>query len=214
MSFDLLDLWKASWKSTELERKEYDLSQASGWRVANAKRDPEDGDWWFTNGYKFFANWVQWREEQVNVWQIAKLPDGSPMVELDISCDINGVPVKMYLDRVMQHIETGIYAVVDIKTGKTTLKTGLQPAFYRYGLKKKYGIEANIGYYWMARKQELSEVIDLSPYTDDKIETLVDMFERARRDNIFLPNYDSCNRCGYSAHCVWKTTDNKGEANE
>jgi predicted RecB family nuclease len=202
---ELLDLWKASWLATEAERKEYDLSTSNTWRMAAAKtKSPEDGDWWYTNGYKFFANWVQWREEQADVWEIAKLEDGSPMVELDISCEVAGITVKMYLDRVMRHKETGMFAVVDIKTGKTTPKTGLQPAFYRYGLKKTLGIEANIGYYWMARKQEFSEPIDLTPYTDDKIETLVSMFERARRDNIFLPNYDACGMCGFAPQCVWK----------
>jgi hypothetical protein len=207
MAYDLLDLWKASWAATESERKEYDLSTSSTWRVANAKRDPEDGDWWFTNGYKFFANWVQWRQEQDSVWEIAKLEDGSPAVELDVSVHINGVEVKMYLDRVMRHKATGIYAILDLKTGKTTPRDGLQPGFYRYGLKKNFNIQADIGYYWMARKQELSPPLDLTIFTEEMIESLVTMFETARRSNIFMANLDGCNMCGYTAQCIWNTKE-------
>ena len=203
MAIELLDLWNAAWKQTEAQRSEYDLSTSGTWRVANAKRDPENGDWWFTHGYKFFANWVEWRKEQKDVWEIAQLEDGSPAIELDVSVWIDDIQVKMYLDRVMRHKETGMLAVVDLKTGKTTPGDGLQPAFYRYGLKKNFNLDANIGYYWMARKQELSRALDLTIFTEEMIETLVKDFDRARKSGIFLPNLHSCNMCGYAAQCQW-----------
>jgi hypothetical protein len=203
MAIELIDLWKAAWAQTEAQRKEYDLSTSGTWRVANAKRDPEDGDWWYTHGYKFFANWVEWRKQNEDVWEIAKLEDGRPAVELDVSVEIAGLPVKMYLDRVMRHKATGVYAVLDIKTGKTTPRDGLQPAFYRYGLKKNFGIQADIGYYWMARKQEVSAPLDLTIFTDDMIESLVGMFDKARKSGIFMANLDACGMCGYAAECEW-----------
>jgi hypothetical protein len=63
----------------------------------------------------------------------------------------------------------------------------------------------------MARKGELSEPFNLADMTDDKIELLVTMFDKARKENLFLPNFNSCNMCGYSAVCDWKTKETDNE---
>jgi hypothetical protein len=206
----LLDDWKLWWKETESERPEYDLSTSSTWRVASKYRNPEDGDWWFTNGYKFYENWVEWRWANPHM-VIAQTKEDKPQlcIELEMNPVINGVTVKMYLDRVFYDTNNSEYVIVDVKTGKTTPKSSLQLAFYSYGLRKVYGIEATKGYYWMAREGELSQPFDLAGMDDDKIETLVNMFDLARKNNIFLPNFDHCNMCGYSAQCEWYQT--KGE---
>lgn len=199
----LLDQWKQWWSETEKERPEYDLTDTSHWRVAAARtRSPEDGDWWFTNGYKFFNNWVEWRNENPHL-QIARTSDGTLAVELELEPIVNNVSIKMVVDRVFQDTTTGEYLIVDLKTGKRVPTSHLQLGFYAYGLRKVYGITATKGYYWMGRKGELSQPFDLADLTDSKIELLVDMFDKARKQNIFVPNFDSCNMCGFTAHCEW-----------
>jgi len=202
----LLDDWNIWWNETEKERAEYDRKNTSNWRVASARRNPEDGDWWYTNGYKFYQAWVDWRKANPHM-QIARTPDGTLGVELEMSPKVDGVAIKMFIDRLFYDTIKGEYAIVDLKTGKTTPSSSLQLAFYSYGLRKTYGIEANVGYYWMARKGELSEPFNLADMTDDKIELLVTMFDKARREHLFLPNFSACNMCGYSATCEWKTKE-------
>ena len=180
---DLLEQWNLWWNATADERPEY-RGDRSKWRVAAARtRSPEDGDWWYTNGFKFYKN----------------------CIELEMNPVIDGIMVKMFLDRVFLDTNTGEYIIVDLKTGKRVPGSSLQLAFYSYGLRKIYGIHATTGYYWMARKGELSQAFDLADMTDDKIEALVSMFDRARKDNIYLPNFDHCNMCGLSSACEWTT---------
>lgn len=199
----LLDDWKQWWAATEKERDEYDLTTSDTWRVASPRRNPEDRDWWFTNGYKFYANWVDWRKANPHM-ELLRTENDELGIELEMFPRIGDVTVKMFLDRVFVDTRTGENVIVDLKTGKTTPDSALQLAFYSYGLRKTYGIVANTGYYWMARKGELSEPFDLADYTDDKIETMVTMFDKARKEHLFIPNFNSCKMCGYSVHCEWK----------
>ena len=116
---------------------------------------------------------------------------------------ISGVMVKMFVDRVFLNEKTDEHVIVDLKTGKNVPQSSLQLGFYAYGLRKVYGIDAVKGSYWMARKGELSPEINLAAYSDSKIESLVSMFDKARKNQIFLPNFDACNMCGITAHCEW-----------
>jgi CRISPR/Cas system-associated exonuclease Cas4 (RecB family) len=209
----ILDQWKQWWAETEKERPEYDLTNTEHWRVAAARtRSPEDRDWWFTNGYKFFSNWVEWRNTNTN-YEIARMPDGTLAVELALEPKVNGVSIKMVIDRVFVDKTTGEYLIVDLKTGKRVPSSHLQLGFYAYGLRQAYGIDATKGYYWMARKGELSQAFDLTDLNDSKIELLVQMFDKARKQSIFVPNFNSCNMCGYAAQCEWykkgETDDNE-----
>ena len=206
----LLDDWKLWWQETENERPEYKTTDKSSWRVASKYRNPEDEDWWFTNGYKFYENWVEWRQTNQHM-KIARVNDGTIGVELEITTKIQRTTVKMVVDRVFWDTSIGSHVIVDLKTGKNTPQSSLQLGFYAYGLRKTYGIEATHGYYWMARKGELSTAFNLAPYSDDKIEMLVSTFDKARKEQIFLPNFDSCNMCGVTAHCEWYIPKEKDE---
>jgi len=197
----LLDDWKLWWTETANERAEYQ-GDKSNWRVASPRRNPEDGDWWFTNGYKFYERWVDWRKANPHM-KIAELSDGTLAVEMEASPYVGEVEVKMFIDRVFYDTEREEYAIVDLKTGKTTPTSALQLAFYSYGLRKVYGLEVTKGYYWMARKGELSEPFDLADYTDSKIETLVTMFDTAKKAHIFVPNFNHCKMCGLKDVCDW-----------
>lgn len=208
---NILQEWNKWWSATEQERPEYDLTDTSTWRIAAAKsRSPEDKDWWYTNGYKFYENWIKWRSSNKHL-SIATLSDGIPAIELELAPKVNGVTIKMALDRVFYDTRAEEYLIVDLKTGKNMPQSHLQLEMYAYGLRKEFGLHVTKGHYWMARRGELSPAFDLAGLTDSKVEALVDMFDRARKSGIFLPNFDHCNMCGYSASCEWYTPKEKHE---
>ena len=115
-----------------------------------------------------------------------------------------GVPVKMVIDRVFE--VNGELVIVDLKTSKTTPTNPLQLGFYKVGLQKQFGIDIKWGSYWMARKFGISSMVDLSVYTEEKLEYFVENFDKARKSGIFLPNTNNCQyKCGLTAHCQFST---------
>jgi hypothetical protein len=176
------------------------LSKGPGNIRAANPRYPEDKEWWDKAGPEYIANWMRFREH--SAWQIWTTPDGVPAIEIEMHVDVNGVIVKMILDRVMVN-DQGELIIVDLKTGKRTPEATLQLGFYRYGLWKKYGILIDKGAYWMARQAVITDPVDLSNYTPEKIEYLVQSFDNARKAGAFIPNTNSCGMCGYTMHCEW-----------
>lgn len=128
-------------------------------------------------------------------------------VELGIIPEFAGVPVKMVIDRVFN--VDGQLVVVDLKTSQRTPDSSLQLGFYRAGLKKIFGIDVNYGSYWMARQSGTSEMVDLTKYSTDMIDYFVEKFDKARRDGIFLPNTNNCNRCGLTEFCAFTSKKEK-----
>ena len=103
----------------------------------------------------------------------------------------------------------GNLVVVDLKTSQQTPSSSLQLGFYKFGLNKVLGADVNLGTYWMARQSGTVPLIDLSTYTDDKIEYLVEKFDFARKSAIFLPNTNNCNRCSLTEHCQFTSKKEK-----
>ena len=101
----LLNEWNYSWSETEKERPEYNLTDTSEWRVASKYRNPEDKDWWYTNGYKFFENWVTWRKDNPHM-KIITTADNQLGIELGMEPTVNGVKIKMVIDRVFFNEKT------------------------------------------------------------------------------------------------------------
>lgn len=174
-------------------------------RAANP-RAPEGGEWWDTNGPEMVAQWIRFR--QYSNWRIWTTPENVPAVEIELAINVGDTFIKMAIDRVMV-TPSGELCIVDLKTGRRTPTSTLQLGFYRYGLKKIYGIEINTGYYWMARQAVMSDAVDLSDYTDEKIEYLVTAFDKARKAHSFIPNTSTCNMCGYTQECIWYKGDKK-----
>lgn len=174
-----------------------DLS--AGIRASNP-RSPEDRVWWDQQGPAMVADWIRFREH--SGWKIWTTPNGEPAVEIEMSVPVGNTFIKMAIDRVMINAE-GELCIVDLKTGRRVPQSGLQLGFYKYGIQKTYGIEINTGYYWMARNAVMSDPVDISKYTEEKIEYLVSAFDAARKAHSFLPNTSNCNMCGYTIHCAW-----------
>ena len=135
---NILQDWNKWWSATEQERPEYDLSNTDNWRVAAAKsRSPEDKDWWYTNGYKFYENWIKWRKLNPHL-SIALLNDGTQAIELEMAPVVKGVTIKMAIDRVFYDSSTEEYLIVDLKTGKNMPQSHLQLEMYAFGLRNQF----------------------------------------------------------------------------
>jgi hypothetical protein len=189
---DLDSIWNDEWT------KALDQVQKDGFSIDDIKVNigKEDVTWWYENGRKMLDRHVRFSTEN----QVLMLPDGTPAIELDLSCDVAGVEVKMFADRLTTSLATGYVSVTDIKTGRKSPTNPLQLAFYRYGVKKKYGIDLNWGSYWMVRT---GKIVDkpLDMFTDAVIEGLVTKFDHARKALAFVPNVKSCTWCSFKPKC-------------
>lgn len=189
-------------KKTGINQSEW---KASG-RATKANPNKEDDNWWLVNGAKMFDNWVAFRNGN-NGWKLWDY-NGTPAIELGLTPIWNDIPVQMHLDRVMVNPD-GELVVLDIKTGSRTPTSDLQLAFYAAGMEEMLGIRPRWGAYWMAREGIVSEMIDLDRYTKDDIIDIITKFDKARKENIFLPNFSHCIMCNLKTKCKWKNGENK-----
>lgn len=191
-----LKLWQDAWKECLGDK---DLTNARvGGRASKANPDKEDVKQWQKQGPQWVFEYTQWREANPD-WKIWKTPQGVPAVELGLTPTIAGVPVKMFIDRVFE--VNGGLVVLDLKTSSRDPVSALQLGFYKYGLKRQFGQPVDFGTYYMSRKQGTLPIIDLSWYSDEKIEYLVETFDKSRKAGIFLPNAESCGLCGFTKLC-------------
>jgi hypothetical protein len=193
--------FKEAW---DIELGDQDLTNArvSG-TATKANPNKEDVNFWLETGPKWVQGYIDWRNANPD-WKIWTAPDGNRSIELGLIPEFAGVPVKMVIDRVFE--VNGELVIVDLKTSKTTPTNPLQLGFYKVGLQKQFGIDIKWGSYWMARKFGISSMVDLSIYTEEKLEYFVENFDKARKSGIFLPNTNNCQyKCGLTAHCQFST---------
>jgi CRISPR/Cas system-associated exonuclease Cas4 (RecB family) len=198
-------LWDQAW----LESKgDTDLTNARvGGRATKANPNKEDITFWQTAGPKWVEAYIAWRKANAN-WKIWTAPDGNPGIELALTPIVAGVPVKMIIDRVFE--VNGELVIVDLKTSQNTPTSSLQLGFYKLGLEQTFGIEVKWGTYYMSRGSNVSEMVDLSEYTYDKMEYLITQFDKARKSAIFLPNTNSCQyMCGLTEYCQFSIKKDK-----
>lgn len=194
---DIKQLWTNAWADA---LGDTDLTEARvGGRATKTNPDKEDSRWWNTAGPEWLEQYITWRKNNKN-WKIWVTPDGEPAIELGIVIKIADVDVKMVIDRVFE--VDGQLVVVDLKTSQRTPSNTLQLGFYKIGLEKAYDIKIPYGNYYMSRTGGTGTMIDLSPYTYEKIEYMVNKFDIARKAGLFLPNTNYCNTlCGLTEHC-------------
>jgi hypothetical protein len=193
--------FKEAW-DIELGDKDLTNARVSG-TATKANPNKEDVNFWLETGPKWVQGYIDWRNANPD-WKIWTAPDGNRAIELGLIPEFAGVSVKMVIDRVFE--VNGELVIVDLKTSKTTPTNPLQLGFYKVGLQKQFGINIKWGSYWMARKFGISPMVDLSIYTEEKLEYFVENFDKARKSGIFLPNTNNCQyKCGLTAHCQFST---------
>ena len=205
-----VQLWQQAWDES---KGDIDLTNARvGGRETKLNPNKEDSTWWNSKGPEWVQAYISWREHNKD-WKIWKAPNGDRGIELELTPVIAGVPVKMIIDRVFE--VNGELVIMDLKTSKSTPTSSLQLAFYKLGLETTFGTDAlggeiRWGTYYMSRASGVSEMIDLSSYTYDKMEYLIKQFDTARKAAIFLPNTNSCQYlCGLTEFCQFSTKKDK-----
>lgn len=204
---DFDGLFQAAWLEELTKTIESSTTDVSQWSAAS--RGKEDDKWWSKQGPKMVEAWAHWRGTQES-WSLWHTPEGQPAVELELNLMLGGVPVKMIIDRVMQN-EHGELMVLDLKTGSTAPKHHLQLAFYAAGIDQMFGERPRWGAYWMARSGSTSPLFDLTNLSTDKIIDMVVKFEKARHQQVFLPNFASCSMCGVKMACHWQAPTVEGK---
>lgn len=191
--------WDIAWLK---ETKDLDFSKARvAGRSTKANPDREDAVWWMNQGSIWVDNYIMWRKNNPD-WKIWRTPEGAKAIEIELNPVIADVPVKMVIDRVFE--VNGQLVIVDLKTSARRPVSDLQLGFYKVGLEMQFGIEVNLGNYWMSREAGTGEMIDLSRYTLSMLEYMVSGFDKARKAGVFLPNLSSCSFCGLTEHCTFK----------
>ena len=190
--------WDIAWLK---ETKDLDFSKARvAGRSTKANPDREDAVWWMNQGSIWVDNYILWRKNNPD-WKIWRTPQGAKAVEIELNPVIADVPVKMVIDRVFE--VNGQLVIVDLKTSARRPVSDLQLGFYKVGLEMQFGVEVNLGNYWMSREAGTGEMIDLSRYTLPMLEYMVSGFDKARKAGVFLPNLSSCSFCGLTEHCTF-----------
>ena len=198
-------LWENAWNES---KGDLDLTNARvGGRATKANPNKEDVNFWQSQGPRWVEGYIEWRKANPN-WKIWKAPDGNPGIELALTPIVAGVPVKMIIDRVFD--VDGQLVICDLKTSQQTPSSTLQLGFYKMGIERTFGVEVRWGNYYMARGNGTSEMVDLSSYTFDKMEYLIEKFDVARKAGVFLPNTNNCQyMCGLTEYCQFSTKKDK-----
>lgn len=202
-----LELWNEAWKECLGDK---DLTNARvGGRASKANPNKEDVAQWQVQGPQWVAEYIAWRKGNPN-WKIWKTPEGKPAIELLLSPIVAGLEVKMVIDRVFE--VDGELVIVDLKTSSRDPASALQLGFYKLGMEEAFHQPVNFGTYYMSRKAGTLAMIDLSWYTYEKMEYLIETFDKSRKAHIFLPNAESCNMCGFTKQCPFTSKkESQGE---
>ena len=202
---DVQQLWLEAWDNC---KGDTDLSNARiGGRATKANPNKEDVAFWQNAGPRWVDGYIQWRKTNTD-WKIWTAPDGNPGIELALTPIVKDVKVKMIIDRVFE--VAGELVIVDLKTSQNTPTSSLQLGFYKLGIERTFGVEVKWGTYYMSRGNNISEMVDLSEYTDEKMEYLVETFDKSLKAGLFLPNTNSCQyMCGLTEYCQFSIKKDK-----
>ena len=185
----------------EIEKAPVEFKNPDGWRASGraskAWPNKEDESWWRANGPLFVGNWINWRRNSpLEIWRD---DDGKLAVELEATVEIAGMPVKVFIDRVMTG-PSGL-VVVDLKSGRPP-KDGMQLAIYAHALNQVYGMDVQWGQYWMAREGASTVSYPTSEWPMERLAYVFGSVRKMQEQNIFIPNLSPmCVSCGVRRYC-------------
>ena len=179
-------LWNKVWFD-QVEEDEALYGDMNTWQFA--KR--EDMSWWYGEGIWMLERWVKFRRS----WSIYE-----DFIEKQYMIPIKNTTVKMAIDRVMTDFD-GNRVLIDIKTGASSQRHPLQLAVYAWALEKQ-GVLVDKAGFWDARTGNVS-VWNIEHLHPERVEEILNTFDKARKQDIFLPNLASCGRCGVLSYCKW-----------
>lgn len=180
-------VWNDAWFQQVKEDEELN-GDMNTWQFA--KR--EDMSWWYGEGIWMLERWIKFRQGGWNIYE--------NFIEKEYEIPVGDTTVRLAIDRVMTDFD-GNRVLVDIKTGASSQRHPLQLAVYAWALQTQ-GISVDKAGFWDARTGTIStwNIEHLNP---DRIEEMFTTFDKARKADIFLPNFNNCGRCGVLSYCKW-----------
>ena len=180
-------LWNHAWFEQVKEDEELH-GDMNSWEF----RSREDMSWWYGEGWWMLDRWVKFRDGGWDVYE--------DFVEKQYQIPVGDTTVKLAIDRVMTDFD-GKKVLVDIKTGASSQRHPLQLAVYAWALAKE-GVTVDKAGFWDARTGHIS-LWDLDHLQPDRVEEILTGFDQMRKTETFLPNMNSCGRCGVLTYCKW-----------
>ena len=158
----------------------------------------EDWQWWVATGIPLaLLSYITWRVEHPE-WELAQMADGSLAIEVPFEIQIGTTRVKGAIDRVMNHRDTGGQIILDIKSGRKPVNDVQLGGYY-----KAIGIPWG-GYLYALKtgKPQFTGALDLSHWTDRKLEAFYDQGNRVIELGLFIPHPgEACFHCGVFSAC-------------
>lgn len=202
MTLNLTEKWLEVFNDAVKEVEERSNIPSTEWKTAGRKTtsrpDGEDLSFWQSDGLKQVESYQKWY--QSSGWKIATMPDGRPGIEWAADVHFGGTPVRMIVDAIYQVGEDLV--IVDYKTGSRTPFGAVQAGLYASGIERAYGIRPKWGSFFMTRKGELDELLDLSPLSMDYFDYVFGAMNHSTMNGWFPPSVgDSCRMCSFTAQC-------------
>lgn len=178
-----------------------DANWRAGGRKTAALPNGEDRNWWLSNGVLQVQKYAEWRRATKHQFKIWRSEAGVLGVEVAVDPEFTGgVVVKGYIDRVFQSGDELI--IVDLKSGKNEPASFLQLGLYKVALEKEYGVKARFGAYYMTRKGELGNLVDLGRFTESMLARQFRDFKKGVEAEIFVPHVSMmCSSCDVRSAC-------------
>jgi hypothetical protein len=171
----------------------------SGGRRTKANPDGESLDFWRGEGLRQIDEYLAWFKK--SGWSIATMPDGKPGIEWEAEVPFGGRPVRLIVDAIYQ--VGASLVVVDYKTGSRNPYGMIQAGLYASAIERVYGIRPKWGAFYMTRKAELSDLVDLSPWSMEFFDYEFAALNAFIETGFFPPNVgDHCSYCGVADACL------------
>lgn len=126
-------------------------------------------------------------------------------IELAFDIDLDGVPIRGFIDQVL-YSGCGSEAVVrDLKTGNQP-GDDFQLGVYKVALEEQYGIFAPSGDYWMGKSGKPTYPFDLTEWTRERVSAAFAELEDNIRNERFEPDPEpsKCRFCSVAVSCEFR----------
>jgi len=171
-------------------------------RVTKDKPEKENVDWWRGEGHRQLAMYATWLQQ--SGYKVATLKDGTLLSEHETTTRFGDIEVKGFCDVVLKAPDGGL-VVCDLKSGSRVPDKTTQLGLYKVALEQNHSddrLRIIGGMFFMTRKGEPTDVIDLSKYTSEYFTALFTMAESVREAKAFMPSPgDACRICDVSDAC-------------
>ncbi|AJD82490.1 Cas4 exonuclease [Mycobacterium phage Sheen] len=146
-----------------------------------------------------YINWAQ-RHTEEKIWVT---PDGTPAIELEFDIELDGLPVRGFIDAVID--VDGELIVRDHKTGNQP-GDDFQLGVYKVALEVLYGVQVVKGDYWMGKTGKATYPYDLSVWTRELVTSKFKELEAKIQAGDFpaRPDADKCRFCDVSFACPFR----------